>query len=352
VSAGSAAEPGEVLLRADRVVKVFPSRGGAGRRTLRAVDGVSLEVRAGETLGVVGESGCGKSTLGRCLVRLTDLTSGTVTFEGRDITSLSRRRLRPVRRDLQLVFQDPYASLNPRRRVGDILSEPLQIHGYGDRRAVTARVQELLEVVGLNASHVDRFPHEFSGGQRQRVGIARALAMNPKVIVADEPVSALDVSIQAQVLNLFADLQDDLGLTYVFIAHDLGVVRHVSSRIAVMYLGEVVETADTDPLYARPGHPYTEALLLSAPDVDDRDDTGSEADERGPEPEPLTGDVPDPANKPSGCPFRTRCPHAQDVCAAEHPPLREVAPGRQVACHFPLLTPTGEVAAHAMSARG
>jgi peptide/nickel transport system ATP-binding protein len=247
----------EVLLAAQDLSKHFPARGGSlgRRRTLRAVDHVSLEVRSGETLGIVGESGCGKSTLGRCLVRLSDVTSGTVTFRGQDITHLSRRQLRPVRRDLQLVFQDPYASLNPRRRVGDILSEPLQIHHYGDRRATTARVQELLEVVGLDASHVDRFPHEFSGGQRQRVGIARALAMNPRVIVADEPVSALDVSIQAQVLNLFADLQDQFGLTYVFIAHDLGVVRHMSTRIAVMYLGEVVETATTDPLYGPPGPP-------------------------------------------------------------------------------------------------
>jgi peptide/nickel transport system ATP-binding protein len=343
--AGARPEPGEVVLRAENVSKHFPVRGGsvrARRRVLRAVDRVSLEVRAGETLGIVGESGCGKSTLGRCLVRLTDVTSGTVTFQGRDITDLSRRALRPVRRDLQLVFQDPYASLNPRRRIGDILSEPLQIHGYGDRKAVARRVRELLEVVGLTASHVDRFPHEFSGGQRQRVGIARALAMNPKVIVADEPVSALDVSIQAQVLNLFADLQDEFDLTYVFIAHDLGVVRHVSTRIVVMYLGEVVETADADPLYNTPGHPYTEALLSAAPEVADEEVAPRE-------PILLTGDVPNPVDKPSGCPFRTRCPYAQRVCAEEHPPLREVAPGRHVACHFALLTPTGEQAPHALS---
>ncbi len=339
--------PGDVLLSADNLSKHFPARGGSlvgGRQVLRAVDGVSLEVRSGETLGVVGESGCGKSTLGRCLVRLTDITSGTVTFDGRDITRLSRRQLRPVRRDLQLVFQDPYASLNPRRRVGDILSEPLQIHRYGDRRAIARRVQDLLEVVGLSASHTDRFPHEFSGGQRQRVGIARALAMNPKVIVADEPVSALDVSIQAQVLNLFADLQDEFALTYVFIAHDLGVVRHVSTRIAVMYLGEVVETAAADPLYSRPAHPYTEALLSAVPDVEDEDIAPQERIL-------LTGDVPNPVNKPSGCPFRTRCPYAQDVCAEEHPPLRLVAPGRLVACHFPLLTTSGDIAPHALSAQ-
>ncbi len=341
-------DPGEVLLEARDLTKHFPVRGHSlvgGRQVLRAVEGLSLAVRAGETLGVVGESGCGKSTLGRCLVRLTDVTSGTVSFQGRDITRLSRRQLRPVRRDLQLVFQDPYASLNPRRRVGDILSEPMQIHGYGDRRAIARHVQELLEVVGLNASHVDRFPHEFSGGQRQRVGIARALAMNPKVIVADEPVSALDVSIQAQVLNLFLDLQDEFALTYVFIAHDLGVVRHVSSRIVVMYLGEVVETAVTDPLYDRPGHPYTEALLQSAPDVEDEEVAPRERIL-------LTGDVPNPVDKPSGCPFRTRCPYAQELCAREHPPLREVAPGRHVACHFPLVTPTGDVAQHALSAGG
>jgi peptide/nickel transport system ATP-binding protein len=292
----------------------------------------------------VGESGCGKSTLGRCLVRLTDITAGSVTFQGKDITKLSRRALRPVRKDLQLVFQDPYASLNPRRRIGDILSEPLEIHGYGDRRARAARVHELLEVVGLNASHVDRFPHEFSGGQRQRVGIARALAMQPKMIVADEPVSALDVSIQAQVLNLFADLQDEFDLTYVFIAHDLGVVQHVSTRIAVMYLGEVVELASVDPLYARPAHPYTEALLSAAPEVEEEDKQPRERIL-------LTGDVPNPVDKPSGCPFRTRCPYAQPVCAEEHPPLVDVAPGRAVACHFPLITSEDEVAPHALSAK-
>ena len=328
----------EVLLRATDVVKTFPVRGGLGRSgaAVRAVDGVSLEVRAGETLGVVGESGCGKSTLARCLVRLTDLTSGTVEFEGQDITSLSRRRLRPVRRDVQLVFQDPYASLNPRRRVGDVVAEPLQIHGHGDAGAVRRRVAELFDVVGLSASHVDRYPHEFSGGQRQRVGIARALAMNPKLIVADEPVSALDVSIQAQVLNLFADLQDSLGLTYVFIAHDLGVVRHVSTRIAVMYLGEVVEVADADPLYDAPAHPYTEALLSAAPEIDDGT-TGELPRERI----VLTGDVPNPVDKPTGCPFHPRCPYAQERCRVERPPLAEVAPGRYTACHFPLVAPSG-----------
>ena len=339
---------GEVLLRATDVKKHFPVRGGllhrrGERPVVHAVDGVSLEVRRGETLGVVGESGCGKSTLGRCLVRLTDLTSGQVEFAGQDITTLSRRRLRPVRRDVQLVFQDPYASLNPRRRVGDVVAEPLQIHGFGSPAQVTKRVAELFDVVGLSPSHVDRFPHEFSGGQRQRVGIARALAMNPRLIVADEPVSALDVSIQAQVLNLFADLQDDLGLTYVFIAHDLGVVRHVSDRIAVMYLGEVVEVADADPLYDAPAHPYTEALLSAAPEIDD----GTQELPR--ERIVLTGDVPNPVDKPTGCPFHPRCPYAVQRCRDERPLLTEVAPGRFAACHIPLVTLTGEPAAHAVA---
>jgi oligopeptide/dipeptide ABC transporter ATP-binding protein len=234
-----------------------------------------------------------------------------------------------------MVFQDPYASLNPRRRVGDIVAEPLLVQGHGDRGAVRARVRELFDLVGLATGHLDRYPHEFSGGQRQRVGIARALAMTPRLIVADEPVSALDVSIQAQVLNLFADLQDELGLTYVFIAHDLGVVKHVSDRIAVMYLGTVVEVTGADALYDAPAHPYTEALLSAAPDIDD----GSGAPRR--ERIVLTGDVPNPIDRPSGCPFRTRCPYAQERCAAERPPLAEVAPGRFVACHFPLVDAAG-----------
>ena len=328
----------EVLLRATDLVKNFPVghtglRGG--RLVVHAVDGVSLEVRAGETLGVVGESGCGKSTLGRCLARLTDVTAGTVELAGRDITRLSRRQLRPIRRDVQMVFQDPYASLNPRRRVGDTVAEALLVQGVLEGSAIDARIRELFDVVGLAAAHVDRYPHEFSGGQRQRIGIARALAMSPKLIVADEPVSALDVSIQAQVLNLFADLQDEMGLTYVFIAHDLGVVKHVSDRIAVMYLGTVVEITDADALYDAPAHPYTEALLSAAPDIDDGQDVVRR------ERIVLTGDVPNPVNRPSGCPFHTRCPYAQDVCAAERPPLAEVAPGRVVACHFPLVDAMG-----------
>ena len=331
----SASEAGQpVVLATENLIKSFHvGRRGWGRGgVLRAVDGVSLEVRAGETLGLVGESGCGKSTLGRCLVRLTDITSGTVTFSGRDISNLSRHQLRPVRKELQLVFQDPYASLNPRRRVGDIIGEPLEIHGHGDRRSRERRVRELLHLVGLDASHADRFPHEFSGGQRQRVGIARALATEPKVIVADEPVSALDVSIQAQVLNLFADLQDELGLTYVFIAHDLGVVRHVSSRIAVMYLGQIVELADAERLYEQPAHPYTQALLSATPEVATEAAVPHERIL-------LSGEVPDPMDGPSGCAFRTRCPYVQERCAAERPIAREVAPGRFAACHFPLLDP-------------
>ena len=337
---------GEVLLRATDVVKHFPIGSGLWRRgpdrpVVHAVDGVSLEVRRGETLGVVGESGCGKSTLGRCLVRLTELTSGRVELGGQDITHLSRRALRPVRRDVQLVFQDPYASLNPRRRVGDVVAEPMLLAGTATPAEVRTRVGELFDRVGLSPAHVDRYPHEFSGGQRQRVGIARALAVAPALIVADEPVSALDVSIQAQVLNLFADLQDDLGLTYVFIAHDLGVVRHVSDRIAVMYLGEVVEVADADPLYDAPAHPYTEALLSAAPEIDD----GTTPAQR--ERIVLTGDVPNPVDKPSGCPFHPRCPHVQDRCRVERPQLQAVAPGRLAACHFPLLTALGLPAAHA-----
>jgi peptide/nickel transport system ATP-binding protein len=324
----------EPILRAEAVVKKFPQRSGGRRAMVTAVDGVSFEVRAGETLGIVGESGCGKSTLGRCLVRLTDVTAGRVFFQGQDITSLSRRRLRPIRHQLQMIFQDPYASLNPRRRVGDIVAEPLRVHGFGDEKAIERRISELFDLVKLDPSAAVRYPHEFSGGQRQRIGIARALALNPAVLVADEPVSALDVSIQAQVLNLLADLQRDLNLTYIFIAHDLGVVQHVSDRVGVMYLGEMIELADADALYANPLHPYTEALLSAVPEIDDTD-----LPEKGDRPPRqrivLTGDVPNPINKPSGCSFHPRCPVAQARCKTEHPVLSEPVPGRLVACHFP-----------------
>jgi oligopeptide/dipeptide ABC transporter ATP-binding protein len=325
--------PGEPILRAEGVVKQFPQRSGGRRAVVSAVDGVSFEVRAGETLGIVGESGCGKSTLGRCLVRLTDLTDGRVIFQGQDITNLSRRRLRPIRHQLQLIFQDPYASLNPRRRVGDIVAEPLRVHGFGDEKAIQRRIGELFDLVGLDPSAAVRYPHEFSGGQRQRIGIARALALNPAVLVADEPVSALDVSIQAQVLNLLADLQRDLNLTYLFIAHDLGVVQHVSDRVGVMYLGEMIELADAEALYAHPLHPYTEALLSAVPEIDTELPDGGDRPAR--ERIVLTGDVPNPIDKPSGCAFHPRCPVAQSRCETEHPALTELVPGRLVACHFP-----------------
>lgn len=320
----------DVLLRATDIVKNFSLRSKKlGQRiTVRAVAGVSLEVKRGETLGIVGESGCGKSTLARCLVQLMAVTSGTVEFNGTVLTGLSRRKLRPHRREMQLVFQDPYASLNPRRRVGDIVAEPLRINKYGDATRINDRVGELFRIVGLDPMGLNRYPHEFSGGQRQRIGIARALALNPSLVVADEPVSALDVSVQAQVLNLMADLQEELALTYVFIAHDLGVVRHVSDRVGVMYLGELVELGDAEILYDRPLHPYTEALLSVVPELDD-----------GTRPRRtrvvLSGDVPDPSDKPSGCPFHPRCPVARELCTATKPALVEIAPGRSVACHFP-----------------
>lgn len=334
---------GEVLLSVTDLVKLFPSRSGRRRQgAVRAVDGVSFDVHAGETFGLVGESGCGKSTLGQCLVRLLDVSSGTIDFDGRDITHLSRRRLRPVRRDLQMIFQDPYASLNPRRRVGEIVAEPMIVHRMGDAAWIRRRVGELFELVGLDTAAVDRYPHEFSGGQRQRVGIARALGLEPKLLVADEPVSALDVSIQAQVLNLLSDLQDELGLTYIFIAHGLGVVRHMSDRVAVMYLGELVELADAEELYSAPAHPYTEALLSAQPEVDDGTVTPRERIV-------LSGDVPSPNAKPAGCAFHPRCPIAQEVCASVTPALTEVRPGRRVACHFPLIAAAGGTGGRAVS---
>ena len=329
----SATWDGEVLVRAEHVKKYFPIRKGVLAREVarvHAVDDVSLEVRMGETLGLVGESGCGKSTLARCIARLHDLTGGSVTFEGRDISRLSRRQLRPVRREMQMVFQDPYASLNPRKRVGTILADPLHIHGYGDRAKIKNRVRELLELVGLSPEHVNRYPHEFSGGQRQRIGVARAIALHPKLIIADEPVSALDVSIRAQVINLLDDLQDDLALTYVFIAHDLGVVRHVSDRIAVMYLGKIVEISPAEELYRHPVHPYTEALLSAVP-VPDPDLSARR------EQIVLEGDVPSPVAPPSGCRFHPRCRYATEICSREEPPLvLHGGLGHLAACHHPL----------------
>jgi oligopeptide transport system ATP-binding protein len=321
------------LLQAEHVVKYFPiKRGILIQREVaqvHAVDDVSLEVFPGETLGLVGESGCGKSTLGRCFVRLYGLTSGRLIFDGQDITSLTRRGMRPLRRELQIVFQDPYASLNPRKRVGSIIGAPLEIHGIGDRKERKRQVQELLEKVGLSPEHYNRFPHEFSGGQRQRIGVARALALRPKLVIADEPVSALDVSIQAQVINLLADLQEEFDLTYVFIAHDLGVVRHVSDRIAVMYLGKIVEISPAEELYQRPIMPYTEALLSAVPIPDPRESAARERIV-------LEGDVPSPINPPSGCRFHPRCRYATDVCSQIEPPLVDYGNGHLAACHHPL----------------
>jgi oligopeptide/dipeptide ABC transporter ATP-binding protein len=322
-----------ILLEARDLVKHFATGGNAFRRggeTVHAVDGVSLEVRSGETLGVVGESGCGKSTLGRLLVRLHAPTGGTIRFDGHDVTTLSRRQLRPYRREMQMIFQDPYASLNPRKRVGQILEDPFRIHHELDRAAARSRVRELLEIVGLAPDHVNRYPHEFSGGQRQRIGVARALALNPKLIVADEPVSALDVSIQAQVINLLDDLQDEFQLTYVFIAHDLGVVHHVSDRIAVMYLGVIVEIGPADELFLNPVHHYTQALLSAIPAIE-----GDEEEVRR-ERIVLEGEVPSPVAPPSGCRFHPRCRAATDVCRVERPVLVDHGGGRFAACHHPL----------------
>jgi oligopeptide/dipeptide ABC transporter ATP-binding protein len=319
------------LVEVRALKKHFPIRKGVTQRQVgrvHAVDGVDLTVFEGETLGLVGESGCGKSTLARCIVRLYEPTEGQILFDGTDITHMSRRALRPLRRGMQMVFQDPYASLNPRKRVDRIIGDPLRIHGIGDRRRRRTSVQELLALVGLSPEHLNRYASEFSGGQRQRIGVARALALRPKLIVADEPVSALDVSIQAQIINLLSELQETLSLTYVFIAHDLGVIHHVADRIAVMYLGKIVELAPAQKLYDRPLHPYTEALLSAIPIADpDRNARRVRLI--------LEGDVPSPLAPPSACRFHTRCPFATEICRTTEPPLEELAPGHLAACHHP-----------------
>ena len=324
----------EVVLKAENLVKYYPIKAGVLRRTVgqvKAVDGVSFELYKGETLGIVGESGCGKSTLGRMLMRLEEPTAGKLTFDGVDMYSKKGAEMRRLRRDIQIVFQDPYTSLNPRKTVGDIVGEPFEIHRdvvpKGGRRR---RVEELLDLVGLNPEHINRYPHQFSGGQRQRIGIARGVALNPKVIICDEPVSALDVSVQAQVVNLLESLQSELGLAYIFIAHDLSVVRHISDRVGVMYLGKIVEMGDEDEIYSRPTHPYTQALLSAVPLPDPTLRNVREQIV-------LTGDVPSPANPPAACRFHTRCWKAQEICSIEEPLLVERPDGESAhdsACHF------------------
>ncbi|MBT2640737.1 dipeptide ABC transporter ATP-binding protein [Bacillus sp. ISL-41] len=318
----------EVLLKVDGLKKYFPITGGIlGKQTgsVKAVDDISFWVNKGETLGLVGESGCGKSTTGRMLMRLIDPTEGQVVFEGKDLVTLSDNEMRKARKDMQMVFQDPFASLNPRHTVEKILEEPLIVHGIGTKKERKQMVKEMLEVVGLSSYHAKRYPHQFSGGQRQRIGIARALMTRPKLIIADEPVSALDVSIQSQVLNLLEDLQKEFQLTYIFIAHDLGVVRHISDRVGVMYLGRLVEITEADKLYGKPLHPYTRALLSAVP-IPDPDIKRDQ--------ELLTGDIPSPANPPQGCAFHTRCKECMEICKTDRPVLKEIEPGHFAACHL------------------
>jgi oligopeptide transport system ATP-binding protein len=323
---------GDPLLEVTELVKHFPIKSGiiVDREVarVRAVDGVSFTLHEGETLGLVGESGCGKSTLCRAILQLTKPTSGSVRFAGEELVGRSRRDLRPVRRQMQMIFQDPFASLNPRKRVGQIVGDPLELHGLARGAELKRQVQSLLDRVGLQAEHYNRYPHEFSGGQRQRIGIARALALRPKLIVADEPVSALDVSVQAQIINLLEEIQDEFGLSYLFVAHDLGVVRHVSDRVAVMYLGKIVENSAAEALYTRPIHPYSNALLSAVPIPDPKRNAARER-------VVLEGDVPSPIDPPPGCSFHTRCQWATDVCSADEPALLEYAPGHAAACHHP-----------------
>jgi oligopeptide/dipeptide ABC transporter ATP-binding protein len=340
--AGTASAPsGDTLLQVTDLVRHFPvTRGVIIRRTVgavRAVDGISLSVAKGHTLGLVGESGCGKTTTGRLLTRLDEPTSGQIIIDGHDVTHLKPGKMRPLRREIQMIFQDPYSSLNPRHTVGAIVGAPLRLQKVNPDGGIKRNVQELLELVGLNPEHYNRYPHEFSGGQRQRIGIARTLALRPKLIVADEPVSALDVSIQAQVINLLEDLQDELGLTYVVIAHDLSVVRHISDQVAVMYLGKIVEWAGREQLYSRPRHPYTVALLSAVPVPEPLTSAAGERERR--HRIRLEGDVPSPLLPPPACRFHTRCWKAQQICRTEEPPLTELIPGHQVACHFPENTP-------------
>ncbi len=339
----TATKPHErAILEVEDLQMYFPVKSsGLLRRTVghvQAVDGVSFEVPRGGALGLVGESGCGKSTTGRLITRLLTPTAGAIRFEGDDIAHISMRELKPLRRNIQMIFQDPYTSLNPRHTVGSIVGAPLEIHGIVPKKQVLPRVQELLEIVGLNPEHYNRYPNEFSGGQRQRIGIARALTLNPKLLVADEPVSALDVSIQAQVINLLQDLQKEFDISFLFIAHDLAVVRHFCPEVAVMYLGKIVEIADRETLYDHPHHPYTQALLSAVPDVKQAAIGGRRERIR------LEGDVPSPINPPSGCRFRTRCPIAQEICAKVEPPLLQIGPHHKVACHF-----AGEMGQHPSS---
>jgi peptide/nickel transport system ATP-binding protein len=342
---------GEALLEVTGLVKHFPVRGGSifrkSNSAVRAVDGIDLSLGRGESLGLVGESGCGKSTTGRLITRLIDSSAGEIRYDGRDIAKLSRKELAPIRSEIQMIFQDPYSSLNPRHTVGAIVAAPMEINNINPPEGRKKKVQDLLERVGLNPEHYNRFPHEFSGGQRQRIGIARALALEPKLIVADEPVSALDVSIQAQVVNLLQGLRDDLGIAFVFIAHDLAVVRHFSERVAVMYLGKIVEIADRDSLYGNAHHPYTHTLLSAVCEIDP-DKAAARPRVR------ARGDAPNPIDPPSGCRFRTRCPLAQDICAEKEPPLvsiESLLEGHKVACHFPgPLVKTAEIAHDAIPA--